>query len=116
LPAASDELAQGDGRKYIATLRTETWVSLPGAAHDLWQAFLFAPAGEWVEVRLPLARFLKTWRGKLLDGEEEMNRTKVISFGISLAGGGQLEPQGPYQLEVQQIRARNMRLLRDEEV
>ena len=36
-----------------------------GAAHDLWQAFLFAPAGEWTEVHVPLERFLKTWRGKV---------------------------------------------------
>jgi hypothetical protein len=35
-----------------------------GAAHDLWQAFLFAPADEWTEVHVPLSRFLKTWRGK----------------------------------------------------
>ena len=73
---------QGDGRKYIATLRTDNWISLPvrarrcrvcacrltpalqGAAHDLWQAFLFAPADEWVDVQVPIARFIKTWRGK----------------------------------------------------
>ena len=74
--------AQGDGRKYIATLRTDNWITLPvrmhrvlaeacsltpalqGGAHDLWQAFLFAPANEWADVQVPIARFIKTWRGK----------------------------------------------------
>lgn len=86
--------AQGDGRKYIASLRTDAWVDMPvrtrpypplptpphptqpthtngyplrvrqGANHDLWQAFLFAPDGSWADVHVPIARFLKTWRGK----------------------------------------------------
>jgi len=32
---------QGDGRKYIANLRTENWL-VGGRSHDVWQAFLFA--------------------------------------------------------------------------
>ena len=31
----------GDGRKYIANLRTENWL-VGGPSHDVWQAFLFA--------------------------------------------------------------------------
>lgn len=31
----------GDGRKYIANLRTENWL-VGGRSHDVWQAFLFA--------------------------------------------------------------------------
>jgi hypothetical protein len=38
--------------------------ALQGAAHDLWQAFLFAPANEWADVQVPISRFIKTWRGK----------------------------------------------------
>ena len=77
-------------------------------------------------------RFLKTWRGKVLESENEMNAAKVISLGISLAGGGALEVRpraserarvcsradcvcacalqrpGAYQLQLARIRARNM--------
>ena len=35
---------QGDGRKYIANLRTENWL-VGGPSHDVWQAFLFARYG-----------------------------------------------------------------------
>ena len=38
---------------------------LQDAAHDLWQAFLFAPANEWADVQVPISRFVKTWRGKV---------------------------------------------------
>jgi len=78
----------GDGRKYLTSLRTDTWLTAPGAAHDLWQAFLFAPPGEWAAVRVPLSRFLRTWRGKLIGGEAEMNARRVLSLGVSVAGGG----------------------------
>ena len=41
----------GDGRKYIANLRTENWL-VGGRSHDVWQAFLFARSAifsvEWV--------------------------------------------------------------------
>ena len=33
--------AKGDGRKYLATLRTDNWMT-GEASKDLWQAFLFA--------------------------------------------------------------------------
>ena len=32
---------KGDGRAYIASLRTENWI-VGSASHDVWQAFLFA--------------------------------------------------------------------------
>lgn len=31
----------GDGRKYIANMRTENWL-VGGPSHDVWQAVLFA--------------------------------------------------------------------------
>lgn len=99
---------RGDGRKYVATLRTETWVSLPGESHDLWQAFLFAPPGEWSSVHLPFSRFLKTWRGRVLETEEEMNSRAVLSVGIALAGGSSLQPPGPFRLEIAHIVARKL--------
>lgn len=82
-----------------------------GAAHDLWQAFLFAPRDEWAVVTIPMARFLKTWRGKVLDGEHEMSARRVLSVGIALAGGGVLEPPGPYRLALKDIRGVRIREL-----
>ena len=32
---------KGDGRKYIASLRTDNWI-VGSNSHDVWQAFLFA--------------------------------------------------------------------------
>ena len=32
---------RGDGRKYIASLRTENWM-VDAKSQDVWQAFLFA--------------------------------------------------------------------------
>lgn len=32
---------RGDGRKYIASLRTENWI-VDSRSQDVWQAFLFA--------------------------------------------------------------------------
>ena len=76
-----------------------------GAAHDLWQAFLFAPPGEWADVRVPMSRFLKTWRGKVLDSEHEMNATKIVSLGISVAGGGALDVRAALLLRLCALRA-----------
>ena len=48
----------GDGRKYIANLRTENWL-VGGRSHDVWQAFLFArSAGIKERGNLPNADFL----------------------------------------------------------
>ena len=118
--------SQGDGRKYIATLRTDDWIAVPvrhslhalfvlhsqphivcqGADDDLWQAFLFAPPGEWATVQIPFSRFVKTWRGRVVDTDTELNSRRVLSLGLSLAGGGALEAPGPYRLALKRIIAR----------
>ena len=56
-------------------------------------------------MRLPFSRFLKTYRGRVVETESDMNTRTVLSLGLSLAGGGVLEPPGPYRLEVERIRA-----------
>lgn len=33
---------RGDGRKYIANLRTANWIVGEDNSHDVWQAFVFA--------------------------------------------------------------------------
>jgi hypothetical protein len=78
---------RGDGRPYIASLRTENWL-VGGRSHDVWQAFLLAPPGEWADVSLSLSRFLLTHRGRLVESHVEMNAARVISFGLGLANAG----------------------------
>ncbi len=38
---------RGDGRKYIASLRTENWM-VDAKSQDVWQAFLFARCSKLV--------------------------------------------------------------------
>jgi Complex I intermediate-associated protein 30 (CIA30) len=64
-------------------------------------------AGEWSEVEIPLNRFLMTWRGKVLEQQVEMHPGRITGLGISLAGGDDLQPEGPYSLGIEWIAARN---------
>ena len=54
---------RGDGRSYKLTVRT-------GDGFDgvQYQARFAPPAGEWTEVRLPVASFVPTFRGRALAG------------------------------------------------
>ena len=81
---------RSDGRKYVASIRTDNWVT--GGKEDLWQCFLFAPRDTWADVVLPIGRFLKTWRGGVLEHEYEMSKSKVVGLGLAVAGGG-VEPR-----------------------
>jgi NADH dehydrogenase [ubiquinone] 1 alpha subcomplex assembly factor 1 len=93
---------QGDGRTYLANIRTDNWV-VGENAEDVWQAFLFARAGEWCEVEIPLDRFLLTWRGKLVEQEVEMNRARITGIGISIAGGDHLQEEGEFALGLRSV-------------
>lgn len=95
---------KSDGRKYVVSIRTDNWVT--GMKEDLWQAYLFAPKGVWADVIIPRDRFLKTWRGSVLEHKHEMSATKVIGLGVAIAGGGGLEPEGPFRLEIASITVR----------
>ncbi|KAL0341802.1 UNVERIFIED_CONTAM: putative complex I intermediate-associated protein 30 [Sesamum calycinum] len=93
---AYDTLAlkvKGDGRCYISTIYTENWVNSPGQQEDnSWQAFVFVPKGNWyiakasppsplthtyTHIQIPLARYLPTWRGNVIDAKLEMNPSRV---------------------------------------
>ena len=61
----------------------------------------------WQErtVAIPLDRFLLTWKGQLVEEKTEINAQRVISVGISLAGGDALQPQGNFNLGLEWIKA-----------
>ena len=90
-----------DGRKYVASIRTENWIT--GRKEDLWQAFLFSPKGRWADVYVPMKRFLKTWRGRVMEHEHEMRASRVVGLGIAVAGGGEVEPEGPFEIKVASV-------------
>ena len=92
---------RSDGRKYVVNVRTENYVT--GGKEDLWQAFLFSPANVWANVYVPMGRFLKTWRGRVMEHEHEMNASRVVGLGFAVAGGGEVEPEGPFRLEIELV-------------
>ncbi|KAL6784323.1 NUOFAF1 [Auxenochlorella protothecoides x Auxenochlorella symbiontica] len=100
----------GDGRRYIASIRTENWIIGEASSHDVYQAFLFAREGEWTEVEIPLARFLLTYKGRLVETHVQMNRSRIVSFGLALAGGD-YQQEGPYSLGLDWIKVIDSRRL-----
>lgn len=87
---------RGDGRVYKLALRTDPWFDAVA-----YQIRFVTRAGDWEAVRLPLAGFRATWRGRPVPGAPPLEPSRVSSFGL-LLGDGQA---GPFQLEIASIRA-----------
>lgn len=66
--------------------------------------------GEWTEVEIPLARFLLTYKGRLVETHVQMNRSRIVSFGLALAGGD-YQQEGPYSLGLDWIKVIDSRRL-----
>ncbi|TCD61845.1 hypothetical protein EIP91_007835 [Steccherinum ochraceum] len=75
---------------------------------DLWQHRLFfhRDDGEWEDVFVPFNRFVLTNSGEIQPEQLEMFRERVRTVGISLLGGNN-GIEGPYELEIDSIRAVN---------
>ncbi|KAL6560015.1 hypothetical protein OROGR_005132 [Orobanche gracilis] len=110
---AYDTLAlklRGDGRCYISTIYTENWVNSPGQQEDnSWQAFVFVPKDNWYIAKIPLARYLPTWRGNVIDAELEMNPARIVGMSLSVnaEGGvpGAKSGPGDFHVEIDWIKA-----------
>ncbi|KAL6585227.1 hypothetical protein OROMI_004516 [Orobanche minor] len=110
---AYDTLAlklRGDGRCYISTIYTENWVNSPGQQEDnSWQAFVFVPKDNWYITKIPLARYLPTWRGNVIDAELEMNPARIVGMSLSVnaEGGvpGAKSGPGDFHVEIDWIKA-----------
>ncbi|KAM4099644.1 hypothetical protein ACB094_05G007600 [Castanea mollissima] len=101
---------KGDGRCYISTIYTENWVNSPGQEEDnSWQTFVFVPKDNWYIAKIPLARYLPTWRGNVIDAELEMNPSRVLGMSLSVnaEGGvpGARTGPGDFQVEIDWIKA-----------
>ncbi|GAA0163935.1 hypothetical protein LIER_19688 [Lithospermum erythrorhizon] len=101
---------KGDGRCYISTIYTENWVNSPGQMEDnSWQAFLYVPRDHWYIAKIPLSRYLPTWRGNVIDANLEMNPCRVLGLSLSVNAearvpGSRMGP-GDFRLEIDWIKA-----------
>nr|GEZ04514.1 probable complex I intermediate-associated protein 30 [Tanacetum cinerariifolium] len=101
---------KGDGRSYISTIYTENWVNSPGQMEDnSWQAFVAVPKDNWVVAKIPLAHYLPTWRGNVIEADIEMNPQRVVGMSLSVNAeggvpGAQTGP-GDFRLEIDWIKA-----------
>ncbi|KAI5665355.1 hypothetical protein M9H77_15208 [Catharanthus roseus] len=103
---------KGDGRCYISTIYTENWVNSPAQQEDnSWQAFIFVPEDNWCIAKIPLARYLPTWRGNVIDAQLEMNPSRIVGMSLSVnaAGGGGVpgakSGPGDFRVEIDWIKA-----------
>ncbi|KAF5452916.1 hypothetical protein F2P56_027869 [Juglans regia] len=101
---------KGDGRCYISTIYTENWVNSPGQEEDnSWQSFVFVPKDNWYIAKIPLGRYLPTWRGNVIDANLEMNQSRILGMSLSVnaEGGvpGARSGPGDFRFEIDWIKA-----------
>ena len=70
---------RGDGRRYKINLRTDD--GFDGVAY---QAAFEPPSGEWTVLRLPLASFSPTRRGRPVDGTPELRPEGLRQLGLAI--------------------------------
>ncbi|MEE4273721.1 MAG: CIA30 family protein [Thermoanaerobaculales bacterium] len=86
---------RGDGKRYGFRLRTAT--SLDGVSY---QVSISPPAGEWVELVLPLADFEPVYRGRVVPDHPPLDPSKIRTFGLLIS-----RQEGPFRLDVDQVSA-----------
>ncbi len=86
---------RGDGREYNLNLYAQS--DLGGYSYR--QSFK-TKQNEWVEVELPVDKFVATWRGRVFPNEK-LDPSKVAGMGILLGD----KKAGPFKLEVEWIKA-----------
>ncbi|XP_071721865.1 probable complex I intermediate-associated protein 30 [Rutidosis leptorrhynchoides] len=101
---------KGDGRSYISTIYTENWVNSPGQSEDnSWQTFVYVPKDNWYIAKIPVSRYMPTWRGNVIDANLEMNPARVVGMSLSVnaEGGvpGSTSGPGDFKLELDWIKA-----------
>jgi len=87
---------RGDGRRYKLNLRTDD--AFDGVNY---QAAFEAPAGTWTPIRLPIAGFRPTFRGRSVPGAPPLDPARVRQIGLVIAD----RQAGPFSLAVRSIRA-----------
>jgi monofunctional biosynthetic peptidoglycan transglycosylase len=85
---------RGDGHTYKLTLRTND-----GFDGIQYQARFNPPAGEWTEVRLPVASFVATFRGRKVPFASSLDAAGVRAIGLMISD----KQAGPFELLVDRI-------------
>ncbi len=88
--------AWGDGRTYKLNLRTDT-----GFDGLNYQASFNPVIGRWSQIELPVADFLPTFRGRVVQGAPSLRPDLVIQVGLMIAD----KRAGPFRLLVRSIEA-----------
>ena len=86
----------GDGKRYKFNLRTDN--SFDGVNY---QVGFHPPAGVWTEIRLAVADFLPSYRGRQVPDAPPLDPAKVRQIGLMIAD----RQAGPFALKVRSIRA-----------
>ena len=87
----------GDGRTYQIRLATRARIGRSAIAYS---AAFATTAGQWTEVRIPLATLTPTFRGKTLDGPP-LDLTRVEDIRLLIGD----HREGPFALVVDWIKA-----------
>lgn len=86
---------KGDGKKYSFRIRAdEQWDGVSQRAE-----FDTRP-NEWMEIRLPFARFAPTYRGRILNGQPPLATQTIHQVGFLIAD----QQAGDFALEIDWIR------------
>jgi hypothetical protein len=98
---------KSDGRAYVCSVKTKR-DSFGGGEDDLWQAFLVAPKNELSEITIPFEKFIKTYRGGVVEnqmGKENMRRggIRTIGFAAAAMDGGKGSIDGEFRCEFEKI-------------
>ena len=88
---------RGDGREYNLNL------SVPRSiGRNSYRQPFKTKKDEWIEVTLPMEKFVATWRGRVFPNET-FDARNITGMGIQLSD----KQAGPFKLEVEWIKARS---------
>jgi hypothetical protein len=88
--------ARSDGKRYKLTVRTDD--GFDGLQYQ--QAFTTA-WGEWQDVRLPIAGFHASFRGRRIPDAPPLDAARIRAFGLMISE----KQAGPFRLEVATLHA-----------
>lgn len=87
---------RGDGKRYKLTLKLDR--AFDGV---LYEAGFATRSGRWIDVRLPFADFVPTYRGNTLHDHPRLDPSAIATIGFII----EEKQEGPFRLEIDQIGA-----------
>jgi NADH dehydrogenase [ubiquinone] 1 alpha subcomplex assembly factor 1 len=88
--------ARSDGKRYKLTVRTDD-----GFDGVQYQSTFTTPWGEWHDVRLPVASFAASFRGRRVEGAPPLATGRIRAFGFMISE----KQAGSFRLEVATLSA-----------